>query len=119
MTHSRYCRVLDTDRICIDASTSDELVWPTNKQTKASYKSGLNEWPLWGWLGVLQGRTGRVVYVWDREPKAQRARADIVSKKTSRSSRQAGFRIKDSPADLSRSIVSRGRMELRRTAGAP
>ena len=99
VTHSRYCRVLDTDRICIDASTSDELVWPTNKQTKAPYKSGLNEWPLWGWLGVLQGRTGRVVYVWDREPKAQRARADIVSKKTSRSSRQAGFRIEDSPAD--------------------
>ena len=94
--HSRYCRIMDTDCICLDANLSDEFKWPSDKMRS---KGGLSEWPLWGWLGALQGRTGRVVYTWDRKPKDCKDKAIVIPKKCCKGSRQAGFRLKDAEPD--------------------
>jgi hypothetical protein len=95
-THARSCRIVDTDSICLDANLSDEFKWPNEKMRS---KGGLSEWPLWGWLGALLGRTGKVVYIWDREPKNGKDKAAIVPKKCCKGSRQAGFRLKDAACD--------------------
>ena len=72
-------------------------------------KGGLSEWPLWGWLGALRGRTGRVVYVWDRKPKDGNEKAAIpktFSDAVRGNSRHAGFRIKDLlPAAMEKTML--------------
>ena len=94
--HARYCRIADTDSICLDANLSDDFKWPSDRMRS---KGGLSEWPLWGWLGALQGRTGKVVHIWDRKPKDGREKAAVVPKKCCKGSRQAGFRMKDAASD--------------------
>jgi hypothetical protein len=94
--HARYCRILNTDSICLDANLSDEFKWPSERMRS---KGGLSEWPLWGWLGALRGRTGKVVHVWDRKPKDGKTKASVVPKKCCKGSRQAGFRLKDVSTD--------------------
>ena len=93
---ARTCRIVETDSICLDANLSDDFKWPTDKMRS---KGGLSEWPLWGWLGALQGRTGKVVYIWDRKPKDGKDKAALVPKKCCKGSRQAGFRLKDAASD--------------------
>lgn len=95
-THARSCRIVDTDSICLDANLADEFKWPNEKMRS---KGGSSEWPLWGWLGALLGRTGKVVYIWDRKPKNGKDKAAIVPKKCCKGSRQAGFRLKDAVSD--------------------
>jgi len=89
---ARSCQIVDTDSICLDANLGDEFKWPSDKMRA---RGGLSEWPLWGWLGALQGRTGRVVYVWERKPKDGKENTAVVPKKCCKGSRQAGFRFKD------------------------
>lgn len=94
-SQARYCKIADTDSICIDANLSDELTWPS-KEVRS--KGGVSEWPIWGWVGALRGRTGRVVYVWDRRPKDGKEKAAMPKKFSDAvrgNSRHAGFRIKD------------------------
>ena len=99
---ARTCRIVETDSICLDANLSDDFKWPTDKMRS---KGGLSEWPLWGWLGALQGRTGKVVYIWDRKPKDGKDKAALVPKKCCKGSRQAGFRLKDAASDAMEKIM--------------
>eukprot|EP00961_Rhodomonas_salina_P104768 1410089-Rhodomonas_salina.4 len=59
-------QIVDTACICLDATVSDEIVWPSEDMKD---RGSVDTWPLWGWMEALKDRKAKVVEVWEDKMK--------------------------------------------------